>query len=246
MVNKAITDVMDHEDKDEILVKLLSDVPIKDINQWLSAKYKGQRELIIPQKSLSIFKSEYLDLYSKMREDLLRTKINLASQTEEIQQEISGNAAYQKKLAEITDKELDIKTIVQKLVVMIEHRADQLFTDMQENPRNMKMDATLIKWLNLLLETLAKFDLISNGSPEQTTINNNINIQVVDNHINMVYGVIREILSQLDNETSLLFTELFSKRLMELKEQENVVIPMEKRLEATYKIQDQLEKKLDA
>ena len=246
MVNKAITDVMEHEDKDEILVKLLSDVSVKDINQWLSAKYKGRRELIVSQKSLSVFKSEYLDLYSKMREDLLRTKINLASQAADIQEEINGNAAYQKKLAEITDKELDIKSIVQKLVITIEHRADQLFTEIQNDPRNTKMDKQLVEWLNLLLTTLSKFDLISNGSPEQTTINNNINIQVVDNHINMVYNVIREILSQLDNETSLLFTELFSKRLMELKEQENSIIPVEKRLEATYRLQDQLEKKLDA
>lgn len=234
MANKIVDEIMDHEDKDEILVKLISDNSLKDINGWLKAKYKDQPQLVVSIKTLQTFKNEYLDLYTKVREDIMRSHFNAISK-DDVKTEIQGNKAYKDKLSEIADKELDIKLIIKNLVTTIDFRAQQVFDTIQEDPRNFKMDKVLIDWLSLLLTTLEKFDKISNGTIENITVNNNINIQVVDNHINMVYSVIREILSQLDNETSLLFTELFSKRLAELKESENKVISVDKRLDAAYK-----------
>jgi hypothetical protein len=195
--------------------------------------------------NLTVFKEEYLDIYSTIREDLLKTQFNLAVAPDEALEEIQGNEAYKKKLLDIADKELDIKVVIKRLVVSIEHRAEQVFDHIQRDPRNTKMDRTLIEWFTLLLNTLEKFDLVSNGNPEHVTIQNNINIQLVDNHINMVYGVIREILAQLDYETSLLFTELFTKRLAELKSETGAILPTEQRLEAAYSVEGQIKDKLD-
>lgn len=237
--------VLTHPDKDEIITKLVSEISEEDIADWLKAKYNGQKQLIITKKNLSIFKNEYLDIYSTIREDLLKTQFNLAVTQEDALEEIQGNEAYKKKLLDIADKELDIKIVIKRLVVSIEHRADQVFEHIQRDPRNIKMDRTLIEWFTLLLNTLEKFDLVTNGNPEQVTIQNNINIQMVDTHINMLYGVIREILTQLDYETSLLFTELFTKKLAELKADTVPIIPIDQRVDAAYAIESQIKDGLD-
>ncbi len=237
--------VLSHPDKDEIITKLVSEISEEDIADWLKAKYNGQKQLIITKKNLSIFKDEYLDIYSTIREDLLKTQFNLAVAPEDALEEVQGNEAYKKKLLDIADKELDIKVVTKRLVISIEHRAEQVFDHIQRDPRNIKMDRTLIEWFTLLLSTLEKFDLVSNGNPEHVTIQNNINVQLVDNHINMVYSVIKEILGQLDYETSLLFTELFTKKLSELKADGGVILPTEQRLEAAYSVESQIKDKLD-
>jgi hypothetical protein len=245
MAKQVADQITSHPDKDEIITKLISEISEEDIADWLKAKYNGQKQLLITKKNLTIFKDEYLDFYSTIREDLLKTQFNLAVEPEDAMEEIKGNEAYKKKLLDIADKELDIKTVIKRLVISIEHRAEQVFDHIQRDPRNIKMDRTLIEWFTLLLNTLEKFDLVTNGNPEQVTIQNNISIQLVDSHINMVYGVIREILAQLDYETSLLFTELFTKRLSELKASEESVIPMDKRLDAAYEIEGKIKDKLD-
>ncbi len=237
--------VLSHPDKDEIITKLVSEISEEDIADWLKAKYNGQKQLLITKKNLGIFKNEYLDIYSTIREDLLKTQFNLAVTQDDALEEIQGNEAYKKKLLDIADKELDIKVVIKRLVVSIEHRADQVFEHIQRDPRNIKMDRTLIEWFTLLLNTLEKFDLVTNGNPEQVTIQNNISIQLVDDHINMLYGVIREILAQLDYETSLLFTELFTKRLAELKPAAASILPIDQRLDAAYTVENQIKGKLD-
>jgi len=243
--NQIAKQVLSHPDSSEVITKLISEISEENIADWLKAKYNGQKQLLISKKNLTVFKDEYLDIYSTIREDLLKTQFNLAVAPDDALEEVQGNEAYKKKLLDIADKELDIKTIVKRLVVQIQHRSEQVFDDIQRDPRNKKMDRTLVEWFTLLLNTLEKFDLITNGSPEHVTIQNNINIQLVDNHINMIYGVIREILAQLDYETSLLFTELFTKRLSELKAETNTILPTEQRLEAAYTVEGQIKDKLD-
>lgn len=243
MSKKIAEQIINHSDKDEIISKLVCEISPQEIWEWLSAKYSDQKNLIISKKSLQIFKDEYLDLYSTIREDLLKTQFNITAH-QEIQSDIQGNAAYKKRLAEIADKELDIKSIIKTLVVKIEMRADQIFEMVQNDPSNTKMDRGLIEWMNLLLNTLEKFDIITNGPQDNIVVNNTYNIQI-DNHINMISDIVRETLSQLDYETSLQFTETFTRRLAELKASDKTfVAPVEKRLEAAYSIQEETQEKL--
>lgn len=245
MTKQIAQQILSHPDKDEVITKLVSEISEQDIADWLKAKYNGQKQLIITKKNLSIFKDEYLDIYATIREDLLKTQFNLAISPDDALEEVQGNEAYKKKLLDIADKELDIKTIVKKLVIQIQHRSEQVFDDIQRDPRNKKMDRTLVEWFTLLLNTLEKFDLITNGSPEQINIQNNINIQVVDDYIHMFYSLFRDIQSQLDHETSLLLTELFTKRLAELKANSINIRPIEHRLDAAYSMENQINEKLD-
>lgn len=244
--NKEIgQEIISHPDAQEIIAKLSMDKSPAEIHDWLAAKYSNQKQLVISKKDLQIFQSEHLDFYAIIREDLLKTHFQLTQAQNSTEEIVKGNDAYQKRLLEIADKELDIKQIVKSLVVKIEFRADQVFNLIQNDPRNVKMDRNLVEWLNLLLQTLEKFDLITNGNPETINIQNNINIQLVDEHLQVIHEIIRDILSNLDYETSLLFTELWSQKIGELKARNTDLEPTEKRLEAAYSVETDVKKKLD-
>jgi len=218
--------ILEHPDKDEIITKLLTGVPASDIHEWLDAKYisVGEKKFALPDKVISAFQKDYLDIYSIIKDDVGKTKSNKLTAEEELKQEIQGSPLYHKTLEQYVDKELDIKVVVKRMVANVEIRAAQMFDQIQEDPRNIKADRTLIEWFNTLIAILEKYDTILNGSPDQINIQNNINIQVVDDHINVVYNVIKEILSKLDYDTSLLFIEMFNDAMKKLKGTEQQIV----------------------
>src|ERR1700733_14623072 len=227
--------IISHPDKEEIIAKMLSSVSNTDIAEWLNAKYNQitEKKFIFSEKSLSIFQKEYLDFYTIMKDDLTKSKSNLTA-PEQLQQEIQGTPAYHKALEKYADSEVDIKTMLKKLVVNAETRISQMFDIIQSDPDNFKGDRTLIEWFNTIGTILEKYDAILNGAPDQINIQNNINIQVVDDHINVVYNIIKEILSNLDYDTSLLFIDRFNEEMKKLKSKPDVILPIDERMkEAT-------------
>lgn len=247
--------ILEHPDKDELITKLLSSIPVAEIHEWLESRYTsvGEKKFVLSDKVISTFQKEYLDIYSIIKDDIAKTRSNKLTAEEELKQEIQGNPLYHsslERIVKIEEKgattELDIKTIAKKLVVNIEFRAAQIFDQIQEDPRNIKPDRVLIEWLNLLTTTLEKYDMILNGNPDQINIQNNINIQVVDEHINVVYNIIKEILSKLDYDTSLLFIEMFNDAMKNLKDnQKNIVTPSEVRLTEAKVLNEVITAKLE-
>lgn len=227
------TKIMSHPDKDEILNKLVSGVSAKDIAEWLESKYinVGERKFVLSEKVISSFEKTYLDFYNVVRDDIDKTKTNLTAE-EELKLQINGSPNYHKALEQYVNNEVDIKTMVKRVVAAIEMRASQVFDQIQEDPRNIKMDRTLIEWFNVLTGLLEKYDVILNGNPENINIQNNISIQVVDDRINIVYNIIREILTKLDYDTSLLFIELFNDGMKKLNSETlPIVASQEERIE---------------
>jgi hypothetical protein len=54
--------------------------------------------------------------------------------------------------------------------------------------------------------------------PQAQVINNNVTLQVVDQHITVFHDVIKDILSNMDLDTSLYFMEVFNEKMSKLKE----------------------------
>lgn len=246
--NNVVEKILYHPDKDEILTKLLCSVSSNDISEWLEAKYSdNEKKFRISKKDIDLFKDDYLDIYSIIKDDLSKTKSNISA-SDELQLEIQGSPHYHKALEKYIDTEIDIKTIVKKLVLNIETRASQIFDILQNDPENFKSDRVLIEWFNTLTTLLEKYDTILNGNPDQINIQNNINIQVVDNHINVIYNLIKDILYKLDYDTSLVFIEMFNEAMKELKIEESIpTLPPEIRLDeiknANIAVVKKLEKK---
>jgi hypothetical protein len=235
-----------HPDKDEIVSKLLAGISSADIAEWLKAKYNPDTEkaFIFSERYITSFKDEYLDFYTIMREDLEKTKSNITA-SQQLQTEIQGTSAYHTALEKYADKEVDIKSIIKKLVVNAELRLSQMFDIMQEDPANFRPDRALIEWFNTLLAITEKYDTILNGPSDQINIQNNINIQVVDDHINVVFNIIKEILTKLDYDTSLLFIEMFNDEMKKLKPKDITPLPVETRLKEATLLSETISQKLD-
>lgn len=245
--NKIVEKILSHPDKDEILVKLIGNIPSSEINEWLEAKYQvvNERKFVLSKKEIDLFRDKYLDIYSIIKDDLAKTKSNISA-VDELQLEIQGSQHYHKALEKYIDTEIDIKTIVRKLVINIETRASQIFDILQNDPENFRNDRVLIEWFNTLTTLLEKYDTILNGNPDQINIQNNINIQVVDNHINVVYNLIKDILYKLDYDTSLLFIEMFNEAMKKLKTDESMpVLPQEIMLDQLKETNIAVVKKLE-
>lgn len=245
--NNIAIQILSHPDKDEIISKLISGAPSADIHEWLEAKYTndGEQKFVISTKSILLFQKDYLDFYTIIKEDLSKTKIQKMSPEEELKMEIQGNPSYHKSLEQYLNSEVDIKIIAKRLAAAVEARAAQVFDLIQEDPRNIKMDRTLIEWFNTLLMITEKFETIQTGTADQINIQNNINIQVVDSHINVVYNIIKDILAKLDYDTSLLFIDMFKEEMQKLKDATGELAPVEDRLSEAKLIENSVAIKLE-
>lgn len=215
--NSAVR-ILEHPDKEEIISKLILVGEPSDISEWLKAKYTnpGESKFHLSEKILKSFQENYLDLYVAIKEDIIKTKEMQISPEQELELSVKNNKTYKEKMLELAGKEVDIKSMITNMIVAIETRAAQVFDSIQEDPRNMRTDRVLIEWFDLLGGTLEKYHKLVNGAPDQI-IQHNVTLQVVDQHINVFYDVIKEVLSQMDIETSLYFMEVFNEKISKLK-----------------------------
>lgn len=221
MNKNALKKILEHPDKDEIIAKLVLDYPPKEVHEWLAGKYTNVSEakFVIAEKSIKVFKDNYLDVYSMIREDMLKTKQAVATSTEEqLELAVKNNSTYKGKMLELAGKEIDVRQMVAHLCIAIETRLGQVFDEIQEDPRNIntKIDRVLIEYGELLGGLLEKYYKFTEN-PADMVIQHNVTLQVVDQHISVFHDVIRDVLSQLDLESSMLFMELFQAKMAKLK-----------------------------
>lgn len=243
MASTAAKRILDHPDKDEIISKLIAGEHPDNVSIWLKDKYSGLSEseakFILSSKALKVFTDDYLDLYDHIKQDLMKVK-NLGN--DDLDLSIKNNKSYQKRLETIVNDEVDLKLTIRKLIALIEGRAEQVFDRIQQNPGNMRSDRILIEWFNTLIAAVDKLDRMVNNTPD-TIINNNVNItyKTIDDNINVVIEVIREVLSKMDIETSLYFMELFNEKINKLKEgHKPTTIPVESRLNEVKLLEEKI------
>jgi hypothetical protein len=220
MNKNALAKILQHPDKDEIISKLVIGISAKDIHDWLKAKYTNVSEakFVVAEKSIKSFQGNYLDIYNMINEDLAKSKSAIATSTEEqLALSVQNNPTYKSKMLELAGKELDIRQIVTNLCVAIESRLAQVFDEIQEDPRNIntRVDRLLIDYAEVLGNILEKYYKFTEV-PAPQTVQHNVNVQVTE-HISVFHDVIKEVLSQMDLETSLYFMEVFNDKMSKLK-----------------------------
>lgn len=219
MNKTALVKILDHLDKEEIISKLIIGISPREIHEWLKAKYTNPAEerFVLSENSIKTFQNNYLDLYTHIKEDILKTKQNIVlSPEEQMELSVKNNKTYKEKMLELAGKEVDIKSMITNMIVAIETRAGQVFDTIQEDPRNMRTDRVLIEWFDVLGSTLEKYHKLVNNAPDQI-VQHNVTVQMVDQHISVFYDVIKEVLSQMDVETSLYFMEVFNEKMSKIK-----------------------------
>lgn len=229
MNKNALKKILEHPDKDEIIAKLVLDVSPKDINEWLASKYTNVSEtkFVIAEKSIKIFKDNYLDIYSLIQEDMAKTKQAIATSTEEqLALSVQNNSTYRSKMMELASKEIDIRTMAARLCAAIETRLSQVFDEIQENPRdiNTKVDRLLIDYAEVFGNILEKYYKFTEA-PSETFVQNNMTIQFMDQHVVVLQEAIRETLAEMDLESSMMFIERLQPKLARLKLPEKELLP---------------------
>lgn len=250
MKQNALKKILEHPDKDEIISKLVIGIPAKDINEWLAAKYTNVSEakFVIAEKSIKSFQDNYLDIYNTIQQDLAKTKVAVATSTEEeLELSVNNLPAYKSIMLKTASEELDIRKIIKNLCIAIETRLSQVFDEIQEDPRNIntRVDRLLIDYAETLGNILEKYYKFTEA-PVDTVVQHNVTLQVVDQHISVFHDVIREVLSQMDVETSLYFVEKFNEAFAKLRQPaEKEVIGTDVRLAEAKLLNETINKKLN-
>jgi len=213
--------IISHPDKDEFISKLLIGIAPKEINEWLRAKYANpaEKQFVISEKQIKDFQDRYLDIYNMIQSDLVKTK-SAPANSESLELSVQNNPSYHDAIVKMANQELDVRKMMAKLVYNIEANLAQIFDAIQEDPRNI--DTKSRRLLNDTAETfgnlLDKYYKFTEVNPNPTlSVNHNISVQVIDQHISAFHDTIKDILSQLDLESSLLFMEIFNERMSKLK-----------------------------
>lgn len=214
--------ILEHPDKDEIISKLVIGQPLADIHDWLQAKYTNVSEakFVISEKILKSFQDNYLDFYNDIMQDKANMKAALVvGGQDQLELTVKSNPTYYNAMVKLVNNELDLEGTMQRLVTNVETRLSQIFDMVQEDPRNIntkveRLMNDMVETLGGLLDKYYKWQ--ENRMPDQI-VQHNVTLQVVDQHISVFHDVIKEVLSQMDLETSMYFMEVFNEKMSKLK-----------------------------
>lgn len=251
MNKAALRKILEHPDKEELISKLIIGISPKDIHEWLKYKYTNVSEskFVISEKSIKTFQDTYLDVYNIIQEDLIKTKSALAvSKEDELQLTVQNSPTYKKFIIKSAEEELDIRQTIKRMVMALENRFAQVFDEIQEDPRNIntRIDRLMIEYAEVLGNLLDKCHKFTEMTTSTQIINNNVTLQVVDQHISVFHDVIKDVLSQMDLETSLYFMEVFNEKMSKLKMPDKESSPSsEMRLAEAKLLNETINKKID-
>lgn len=238
-MSKSIAEkLLSHPDFQEILAKLINSVSPSDIAEGLNLRYQevNDKKFQLSERMIREFQKNYLDFYLTMKNDLTAIQAPQTPTSATILATLNENIAYKDALTKYANTEIDIKERIAQLCSIIEVRTEQVFNNMQEDVENMRNDRILIEWVSALTCALHELREANEVSPDNISIQNNISIQVLDTHMDAVFGIIREILTKLDYDTSLLFIEMWQEAMGDLKSKVAEPQTVEQRLEAVNTI----------
>lgn len=245
MNKTALSKLLDHPSKEEIISSLIIGISEKEIHDNLHSKYnKLDPKLVLSEKSIKAFKDNYLDLYQDIKNDVMKTGGKSISLEQELDLTLKNNPAYKSKILELAGQEVDIKKMLTNMLMAIEGRLSQLFDTIQNDPENFKMDRVLIEYFNALGTAIEKYQKIVIAPPDQV-VQHNVTFQVIDQHISVFQEVVRKVLAQMDIETSFLFMELLNKELANLKAPTEEKVDTEHRLAEAQILNETITNKLN-
>ena len=226
MANKpTYKKILDHPDREEIISKLIIGISPADISEWLKAKYTNvnEKSFLISENILKSFQTNYLDFYNDIQQDINKSKTAIANNIaiDNIELAVKQNPAYEDAITKLAAGELNVETMMAKMAIAVETRIGQIYDIIQEDPRNINTKTERL-WIELvetagnLLDKYYKWHETQNANGG-TFVQNNVSIQVMDQHISVFHNVIKEVLSQMDLETSLYFMEVFNDKMTKLK-----------------------------
>lgn len=227
--------LISHPEKDRIITKLLSGDTPKIVSDYLSLKYPDSQDsaMRLSIVLLNEFKNKYLDK-QKYLDKIIKDEQS-GRLDKKIAESIVNNKTWKERIAELADEEIDLRKQVKDVLVLIRARAEQVFDQIQQNPVNNKGDYVLIKYFELLINTIEKADKVINQRPD-TLIQQNISIQMVEQHSSVIQQAIQETLLEMDPEISIKFMDKLYAKMQKLQPDDVPQLSIEKRQNIVNKL----------
>lgn len=205
--------VLNHPDKEDIIKKLLNGESLKDVEGWLQKKYPRKKRLHVSYITLQKFRKEHLNLEGEVLEDIKnKRKARVAVENEAEQQMIiNTSSAYQTKLDEIVDNEIDVTRKLLEMEKLITSRMEYYY-NLLSLGGTIKDDKIFLEYINSMRALLQDWKKYIEGFKD-IRVENNVNITVVNQQVNILKEAVCEVLEQLDPEKVPLFIERVDSKL---------------------------------
>ena len=160
--------VLRHPEKEEIISKLLQGESVKQVSAWLKKKHPKTSRLHITYMTLQKFRKEYLNLEGEALEQIKDARKNFASDSKAIEKRalIMGSNAYQEKLAEILDDEIDVTRKMLEMEKIISSRIEYYFNALN-NGSGLREERVFIELLTQQRELLRDWKKYVEGFADQ-------------------------------------------------------------------------------
>lgn len=206
--------ISDHPLKEQIIEKLITGVPAREVQDWLKLKYPddNQKHLIVPYTVLEQFsQSQYIEIYNQFKKDL-----NTVQDKKNKPASLVGTKNYKETLETIANKEMNILETLANLVKIAQVRLEQVFDKISQNPENTRNDKNLMGWVQTISTTVEKLERLRIQAIDPLT-QHNVTMAMVDKHIAIFQDAIRETLNEIDPAASSIFWEKLNSKLNEIK-----------------------------
>jgi len=191
--------VLRHPDKEDIIKRLLDGESVQHVDAWLKEKYPKRKSLYISYVTLQKFRKENLDLHGDVLDAVKNARIDANKDGEKIEAKyiISQGDAYQRKINEIADAELDVSRKLREMDALVTSRLEFYYNFLANGEGDIKHDKVFLEYLNMYKGILQDWKKYIEGVADKT-IEHNININVVNEQVNILKGIVFEVLQELD------------------------------------------------
>lgn len=207
--------ILKHPDKEEIIRKLNNGESVRGVEAWLKDKYPNSKNMWITSVTLQAFRKDKLNLEGKVLKDIQEAKEvekrHIAAQVQ--QQQLEATNAYQEKIAEIANTQLDVHTQIAQLNAIVEKRIEHWYNLVASGEAlPAKADAELRKYIEQQINILHQYKKLVEGMADKT-IDYNVNVTVLNDQISLIRDAIRDTIAELGTEKAMIFMDKLNRRL---------------------------------
>lgn len=209
--------ILKHPEKEEIIKRLLAGEPVKTIDTWLRKKYAKRKRLQVSWVTLQKFRKEHLNLHGEVLEDIKSAKEAMEKEAiaYETKKIISESNAYQKAINQIAEKELNAANKLLEMDALINARLVYYFNLIENGGASIKEDKLFLEYIREYRSILESWKKYIEGHADKK-IEHNININVVNEQLNVLKGIIFEILKDMSPELVPVFVERLNAKMQYL------------------------------
>lgn len=215
MANIKYRKILRHPDKNKIIKRLTEGQSVEEVFNWLSKKRKDEPKLQISRATLQGFRRDHLQLEGKVLQDIQKAKTQGVEpkRAKETLRIVESSTAYKDKINAIADTHLDVaKKLIQSASIM-EERMEYWYNAVKSGEQSPDgADKQMRQWMDRQMNLFQQYKKFVEGMADKT-IDYNISVTVLNDQIEMIKSVIKEVLMELDAETSVLFMEKFNRKL---------------------------------